>query len=99
MCTIMSVKINTLIFFAVLAVLVNCDLNSNGQYEVESSNNETGPSLPEVIEQADNNFGDVTMAIDGLTTPPVTEAVTPNITTKPTWIQRIPKKKPKQSGT
>lgn len=93
-------KVNLLVvFFAVLSVIVNCELNA--QYEIQSSYNETEQAMPEVIEVG-NTFEDVTVTADGLMTtqsPPVTEAVTPNITTKPTWIQRIPKKKPKPTGT
>lgn len=35
---------------------------------------------------------------DSLTTPSTTTAVPSNATTKPTWIQRIPKRKPKPAG-
>lgn len=95
----MSVKVILCLAIVVFSIFVNSEVNV--QYKVENSYNDTeqGIPLPEVIEQGgDNNFEDTAMG-DGLTTPPVTEAVTPNITTKPTWIQRIPKKKTKQTGT
>lgn len=94
----MSVKVILCSTVVLFSIFINCDVNV--QYKVENSNDtEQGVPLPEVVEQGGSNFEDTAVMVDGLTTPPVTEAVTPNITTKPTWIQRIPKKKTKQTGT
>lgn len=80
---------------------------ANGISEVETSENQTDRIFPEEVEQSflletegghssDTIIGEVEYPTSPSTLSTV--GVKPNITTKPTWIQRIPKKKPKPAG-
>lgn len=80
-------------------------LSANDEYKISDPNTTEGEAIRDLLDQAiltqDSDSGDnidsVTLAPELVTDSISTEAVTLNVTTKPTWIQRIPKKKPKTS--
>ncbi|XKL64017.1 hypothetical protein PGB90_004103 [Kerria lacca] len=102
-----TIIILTFYFYAnalsVLLITVNGSLDES--YKVENSANETDKGISDLVEQAfqisntegGDNLESVTLLMETMATAASTEAIAPNITTKPTWIQRIPKKKKTKS--
>lgn len=92
--------------FTLISMLV-LPYTANGISEVETSENQTDRIFPEEVEQSFLSETEGGQSSDGIigeveypTSPSTssTVGVKPNMTTKPTWIQRIPKKKPKPAG-
>ncbi len=96
-------KIVSTLFWGVLvsvAVTVRCEFD--GAYQVENSNNDTeNGGVLELVEssptESSDNLDSITLMTDSGTVSTMAETTKSNATTKPTWIQRIPKKKPKTS--
>lgn len=78
-------------------------LSANDEYKTADTTE--GEVIRDLLDQAiltqesdsGDNIDSVTMTPESVTDSINTEAVTPNVTTKATWIMRIPKKKPTTS--
>lgn len=99
----MFAKISICLLVIFCALSSTWPLSANDEYK--TSDTTEGEVIRDLLDQAiltqesdsGDNIDSVTLAPESVTDSISTMAVTSNVTTKPTWIQRIPKRKPKTS--